>query len=189
MRRLPPLGSLRAFEAAARLLSFRLAAQELGLTPTAISHQVRLLEAYCGGTLFRRRPRPLALTPAGAALFPVLRDGFDSLRRDAEPHSLARRSDELSGSRRPTPSRAAGSCLDLASGAQNARMWTFRSSEPTASCRWTQARPTSRSATPVIRRLAPAMRFFATGFSPFAARSCLMGARRFPVRPACSTTP
>ena len=78
MRRLPPLGSLRAFEAAARLLSFRLAAQELGLTPTAISHQVRLLEAYCGGTLFRRRPRPLALTPAGAALFPVLRDGFDS---------------------------------------------------------------------------------------------------------------
>ncbi len=77
MRRLPPLGTLRAFEAAARHLSFKEAANELGLTPTAISHQVRLLEEYCGEKLFRRRPRPLALSDAGARLFPVVRDGFD----------------------------------------------------------------------------------------------------------------
>lgn len=77
VRRLPPLGTLRAFEAAARHLSFKEAAGELGLTPTAISHQVRLLEDYCGERLFRRRPRPLALSEAGARLFPAIRDGFD----------------------------------------------------------------------------------------------------------------
>ncbi len=77
MRRLPPLGTLRAFEAAARHLSFKQAADELGLTPTAISHQVRLLEEYCGERLFRRRPRPLALSEAGAKLFPAIREGFD----------------------------------------------------------------------------------------------------------------
>ncbi len=78
VRRLPPLGALRAFEAAARHLSFKTAADELGLTPTAISHQVRLLEQYCGEKLFRRRPRPLALSDAGARLFPAIRDGFDT---------------------------------------------------------------------------------------------------------------
>jgi LysR family transcriptional regulator, glycine cleavage system transcriptional activator len=77
VRRLPPLGTLRAFEAAARHLSFKEAAKELGLTPTAISHQIRLLEEYCGKTLFRRRPRPLALSDAGASLFPAIRSGFD----------------------------------------------------------------------------------------------------------------
>jgi LysR family glycine cleavage system transcriptional activator len=60
MHRLPPLTELRAFEAAARHVSFKKAAAELGLTPTAISHQIRLLEQYCGTALFRRRPRPLA---------------------------------------------------------------------------------------------------------------------------------
>lgn len=77
MRRLPPLRSLRAFEAAARHLSFKRAAAELGVTPTAISHQVRVLEEACGKTLFRRRPRPLALTSAGERLFPALRSGLD----------------------------------------------------------------------------------------------------------------
>src|SRR5262245_56582038 len=77
MRRLPPLAALRAFEAAARHLSFKAAADELGLTTTAISHQIRLLEEYCGHTMFRRRPRPLALTGAGERVFPVLRDGLD----------------------------------------------------------------------------------------------------------------
>ncbi len=95
MRRLPPLGTLRAFEAAARHLSFKAAADELGLTPTAISHQVRLLEEYCGETLFRRRPRPLALSDVGARLFPAIRDGFDvfaaalsSLRTEADAKPL-----------------------------------------------------------------------------------------------------
>jgi LysR family glycine cleavage system transcriptional activator len=73
---LPPLTQLRAFEAAARHLSFLKAAAELGVTPTAISHQIRLLEQYCGEALFRRRPRPLTLTEAGASLFPVVRDGL-----------------------------------------------------------------------------------------------------------------
>lgn len=78
MRKLPPLGSLRAFEAAARNLSFERAATELGVTPTAISHQIRVMEEFCGQTLFRRRPRPLALTEAGALLFPVLCEGLDA---------------------------------------------------------------------------------------------------------------
>ena len=78
MRKLPPLTELRAFEAAARQLSFKRAAAELGVTPTAVSHQIKLLERYCGQQLFRRRPRPLALTSAGQQLFPVVRDGFET---------------------------------------------------------------------------------------------------------------
>lgn len=76
--RLPPLAELRAFEAAARHLSFKAAAQELGVTPTAISHQIRLLEAHCGQHLFQRRPRPLALTPAGALLAPGITEGLQN---------------------------------------------------------------------------------------------------------------
>ena len=78
MRKLPPLTELRAFEAAARHLSFKMAAAELYVTPTAISHQIKLLERYCGRALFRRRPRPLKLTTAGEQLFPVIRDGFQT---------------------------------------------------------------------------------------------------------------
>jgi LysR family transcriptional regulator, glycine cleavage system transcriptional activator len=77
MRNLPPLTGLRAFEAAARHMSFRLAAAELCVSPTAISHQVKLLERHCGQPLFRRRPRPLTLTWAGEQLFPVIRDGLE----------------------------------------------------------------------------------------------------------------
>ncbi|MDO8400620.1 MAG: LysR substrate-binding domain-containing protein [Bradyrhizobium sp.] len=79
MRKLPPLRALHAFEAAARHLSFAAAANELGVTPTAISHQIRQLEEACGVTLFQRRPRPLLLTSAGARLYPALRNGFDAL--------------------------------------------------------------------------------------------------------------
>ena len=78
MQKLPPLVELRAFDAAARHLSFKKAAAELGVTPTAISHQIRLLEQYCGCPLFRRRPRPLTLTDAGARLFPAIRGGLDA---------------------------------------------------------------------------------------------------------------
>jgi LysR family glycine cleavage system transcriptional activator len=59
-------------------MSFRDAANELGVTPTAISHQIRLLEEICGQALFRRRPRPIVLTRAGERLFPVIRNGFDA---------------------------------------------------------------------------------------------------------------
>jgi LysR family glycine cleavage system transcriptional activator len=79
MRKLPPLRALQAFEAAARHHSFAAAARELGVTPTAISHQIRALEEACGVKLFQRRPRPLLLSSAGARLYPALRDGFDAL--------------------------------------------------------------------------------------------------------------
>lgn len=78
MRRLPPLSSLRAFEAAARHGSFKQAAAELAVTPTAISHQIRFLEEHTGLTLFERQVRKVALTEAGAQLYPVLRDGFNA---------------------------------------------------------------------------------------------------------------
>lgn len=76
--RLPPLAALRAFEAAARHLSFKRAAAELHVTPTAISHQIRLLEDTLGVRLFERRPRRVAMTAAAQVLYPVLRDGFES---------------------------------------------------------------------------------------------------------------
>lgn len=81
MRKLPPLAQVRAFEAAARHLSFKQAAAELSVTPTAISHQIRLLEEFCGCALFRRRPRPLRLTAEGAQLFPVTKRGLDEFDR------------------------------------------------------------------------------------------------------------
>jgi len=80
-RKLPPLNALRAFEAAARHVSFKLAAEELCVTSTAISHQIRHLENLIGYKLFERTPRSIALTDAGRRLFPVLRDGFDRFSR------------------------------------------------------------------------------------------------------------
>lgn len=79
MRRLPPLHALRAFEAAARHRHFARAAAELNVTATAVSHQVRQLEEILGVPLFHRYPRPIRLTPEGAALFPVLRESFDAV--------------------------------------------------------------------------------------------------------------
>lgn len=79
MRRMPPLSSLRAFEAAARQESFKLAAAELGVTPTAISHQVRQLEADLGFPLFVRQTRKVVLTPEGRALYGPLRASFDTV--------------------------------------------------------------------------------------------------------------
>jgi LysR family glycine cleavage system transcriptional activator len=80
-RSLPPLATLRAFEAAARHLSFRKAAAELGVTPTAISHQIRLVEETLGQPMFVRHIRRVSLTPAAAMLYPVLCDGFDAFDR------------------------------------------------------------------------------------------------------------
>jgi LysR family glycine cleavage system transcriptional activator len=79
MRRLPALGSLRAFEAAARHASFKRAAAELGVTPTAISHQIRQLEAELGGPLFVRLTRSVALTAAGDTLYHPMRQAFDTM--------------------------------------------------------------------------------------------------------------
>ncbi len=74
-----PLNALRAFEGAARHLSFTNAAIELCVTPAALSHQVKALEERLGAPLFRRLPRGLALTDEGEALLPVLRDSFDRI--------------------------------------------------------------------------------------------------------------
>ena len=83
-RRLPPLNALRAFEAAARHLSFTKAAGELSVTPAAVSHQVKALEDYFGIQLFRRLTRALLLTDAGQMALPALRDGFDKLAEASE---------------------------------------------------------------------------------------------------------
>lgn len=77
--RLPPLNALKAFEAAARLSSFRKAARELNVSPAAISHQIKNLEATLGVQLFQRVNRGLRLSDAGQAALPLLRDGFDRL--------------------------------------------------------------------------------------------------------------
>jgi LysR family transcriptional regulator, glycine cleavage system transcriptional activator len=76
---LPPLNWLRAFEAAARHLSFTHAAQELNLTQAAISKQVKLLELQLRQQLFVRLPRSLALTKSGEAYVPKVRDAFERL--------------------------------------------------------------------------------------------------------------
>lgn len=76
MQQLPPLNTLHFFEAAARHLSFQEAASELDVTPTAVSHQIKVLEDDLGLLLFRRRPRPIALTEAGQILYPAVRDGL-----------------------------------------------------------------------------------------------------------------
>ncbi len=83
-RPLPPLASLRAFEAAARHLSFQKAAEELSVTPAAVSHQIRLLEETLGLSLFERHIRRVSLTHAGRILFPPLRDGFDMFAETLE---------------------------------------------------------------------------------------------------------
>lgn len=78
-RRLPPLNGLRAFEAAARLLSFTRAAAELSVTQSAISHQIRGLEDRLGVPLFKRMPHALVLSETGEALLPIVADAFDRL--------------------------------------------------------------------------------------------------------------
>ena len=82
--RLPPLNGLRSFEAAARHLSFTRAADELGVTPGAVSQQVKSLEAAIGIALFRRLPRSLVLTPAGEAYLPAIESAFDIISRATE---------------------------------------------------------------------------------------------------------
>jgi len=75
-RQLPPLNALKAFEAAARHLSISQAANELCVTPAAISHQVRLLEDHIGLSVFERNGRNLVLSDAGQAGLEFIRDGF-----------------------------------------------------------------------------------------------------------------
>jgi LysR family transcriptional regulator, glycine cleavage system transcriptional activator len=78
---LPSLNGLRAFEAAARHLSFTRAAAELNVTQTAISHTIRRLEKQLGIPLFIRRNRALLLTPEAQSYLPAIRAAFDDLRQ------------------------------------------------------------------------------------------------------------
>jgi LysR family glycine cleavage system transcriptional activator len=77
--RLPPLNALRAFEAAARHLSFKKASRELHVTPGAVGHQVKLLEDHLGTPLFVRLTRALELTGEAQAMLPKVREGLDAL--------------------------------------------------------------------------------------------------------------
>ncbi len=79
--KLPSLNGLKAFEAAARHLNFRLAAEELGVTQGAVAQQVRGLEAELGLQLFERRPRTLALTGEGRAYIADIRRAFEIIAR------------------------------------------------------------------------------------------------------------
>jgi LysR family glycine cleavage system transcriptional activator len=83
-RSLPPLTSLRAFEAAARSLSFTRAARELHVTPAAISHQIRGLEKYLGVALFQRNGRSLELTRDGQLAAEHFREAFDRIARGVQ---------------------------------------------------------------------------------------------------------
>jgi LysR family glycine cleavage system transcriptional activator len=90
--RLPPLNALRVFEAAARHLSFKEAANELSITQAAVSHQIKSLEDYLGVELFKRAGRGVQLTEAARAALPRLRDGFEALAAAIE--TIHERADE-----------------------------------------------------------------------------------------------
>ena len=79
MRRLPPLNSIRAFEATARHLSFSKAAEELNVTPGAVSQQVKVLEDYLDLKLFKRKNRMILLTDEAQICLPTLSEGLDLL--------------------------------------------------------------------------------------------------------------
>lgn len=80
LKSLPSLKSLQAFEATARLRSFSLAARELSVSQSAVSHQVKALEQQLAQSLIRRQQQPLQLTESGASLFSVLQDCFFRIR-------------------------------------------------------------------------------------------------------------
>ncbi|WP_428623186.1 transcriptional regulator GcvA [Sedimenticola sp.] len=75
----PPLNAIKTFECAARHLSFSLAADELHVTASAVSHQIKSLEAYLGVRLFRRQTRQIRLTPEGEAYLPAIRMGLEQI--------------------------------------------------------------------------------------------------------------
>ena len=80
-RQLPGLGALKSFEAAARLLSFSRAAEELGVTPAAVSYQMRSLEDQLGVELFRRTSRVVELTEPGRMLLAGVGEALDGIAR------------------------------------------------------------------------------------------------------------
>ena len=102
MKSLPPLNSLRAFEASARHLSFSKAAQELNVTPGAISQQIKLLEDYLGTRLFKRLNRLIELTETGQIFLPRLTRAFNLLSEAVETVNYHRHDDPLTISAPPS---------------------------------------------------------------------------------------
>jgi DNA-binding transcriptional LysR family regulator len=100
--RLPPLNSLRLFEAAGRHLSFRTAADELDVTSSAISHGIQSLEEWLGSPLFARTSRGLILTDAGATYLPTVRDVLTVLASAGEQVHAKHRKPRLTISASPT---------------------------------------------------------------------------------------
>ncbi|GAA4253476.1 transcriptional regulator GcvA [Azospirillum formosense] len=100
--RLPPLNTLRLFEAAGRHQSFKAAAEELHLTPSAVSHGIQTLEDWLGVELFLRGNRSLSLTPAGHAYLPRVRDALHALALATESVPGRAPSGRLSVSAAPT---------------------------------------------------------------------------------------
>lgn len=100
--RLPPLNTLRLFEAAGRHLSFKLAAQELDVTPSAVSHGIQGLEDWLGTPLFARSSRGLALTEAGAIYLPSVRESLVLLASASERVPGRRPADHIRISVSPT---------------------------------------------------------------------------------------
>jgi len=92
VRNLPPLHAIRAFEAAARRLSFNRAAEELHVTPSAVSHQIRALEEQLGTKLFDRLTRRVILTPDGQALLPPIQSALDQI--DAAIRHIGTKADD-----------------------------------------------------------------------------------------------
>ncbi|MEM7430265.1 MAG: LysR family transcriptional regulator, partial [Pseudomonadota bacterium] len=80
----PPLAALRTFELVARTLSFKRAAAELGLSPTAVSHQIRKLEDALGEAVFERRVRQVELTPKGRELAEAVAPAFETIQQAVE---------------------------------------------------------------------------------------------------------
>ena len=102
MIRLPPLNSLRAFECAARHLSFTRAAEELHVTPGAISQQIRVLEEFLDTRLFKRRNRLIVLTDEGQICLPLVSEGFANLTEAVESVRKYGRNDPLTISSAPS---------------------------------------------------------------------------------------
>ncbi|MEQ8666810.1 MAG: transcriptional regulator GcvA [Rhodospirillales bacterium] len=99
---LPSLNALRAFEAAARLGRVNAAAEELSVTPAAVSHQIKSLEEHFGVPLFRREVRQISLTPTGQKLLPLLSEGFEKLAEACRLIETAEQSGVLVVSAPPT---------------------------------------------------------------------------------------
>lgn len=93
--KLPPLTMLLVFEAAARHLSFKAAAQDLSVTPAAVSHQIKALEAELGTALFVRKHRGVELTPHGVSLCQVLSSSFTQISRELDKIKRAEAQDTV----------------------------------------------------------------------------------------------